>query len=97
MAKPDKKPDPERQERQENQSSEAHGTIRGSKEETFGFLSVANIGLEMGGVILVMTLIGWWIDGKLGSSPWCLIAGVAIGLTGSLYKIFKASQRLMKD
>ena len=40
--------------------------------------------ITAGGMMLVLpSLGGWWLDGQLKSSPWCLIAGGLLGLIAS--------------
>lgn len=72
------------------------GQLEGARRQSFSLMSIANLGLELGGVIILLTLIGWWIDKKLGTSPAFILGGVFIGVTGGMYKVFKASERFMK-
>jgi F0F1-type ATP synthase assembly protein I len=69
--------------------------IRQAQKASLTFASVTTVGLELGGIIGLMTLGGWWIDGKLGTSPWCLLTGAFIGVTGGLYRLFRISRNLM--
>jgi F0F1-type ATP synthase assembly protein I len=39
------------------------------------YYAIAQVGLEM----VVPVALGWWIDDKLGTSPWILVAGVILG------------------
>ena len=49
----------------------------------------AGLGLQLAGSIGIFGLIGWWLDGKLGTSPWILILGVFTGFGAGLYALVK--------
>ena len=36
-------------------------------------------------------LVGYWIDGKFGTSPWGILIGVFVGIGGGLYNLVKES------
>jgi hypothetical protein len=36
------------------------------------------------------TLLGWWLDGKLGHErPWLTLVGAAVGMTGGFISFFR--------
>jgi ATP synthase protein I len=37
---------------------------------------------------------GLWLDGKLGTSPWLLFLGLALGFAAGVVNIYKATRRL---
>ena len=40
--------------------------------------------------VAVFTLLGWWLDGKLEhETPWLLLVGAAVGMTGGFISFFK--------
>jgi len=49
----------------------------------------AGVGCQFGATIVLFAAAGWWLDGKLGSSPWLLIVGVFTGFGGGLYALVK--------
>ena len=49
----------------------------------------AGIGIQYAGTILVTGLLGWWLDGKLGTTPWLLIVGIFTGFIGGLVSMVK--------
>ena len=49
----------------------------------------AGLGLQFAGSIGVFALLGWWLDEKLGTSPWLLLLGVFTGFGGGLYALVK--------
>jgi F0F1-type ATP synthase assembly protein I len=44
--------------------------------------------------ILLFLFLGKWLDERLGTTPWLLIAGVFLGAGASFYSIYR---RLMAD
>ena len=40
--------------------------------------------------VAIFTLLGWWLDGKLGhETPWLLLVGAAVGMTGGFVSFFR--------
>ena len=37
----------------------------------------------------VPPVLGWWVDGKLNTSPWLLVLGTVFGFVASLYQLIK--------
>jgi F0F1-type ATP synthase assembly protein I len=60
-------------------------------------MSLAGAGLELCGAVLVLTLGGWWLDAKWGSSPWLMIGGLIVGTTGGLYNLWRRGSRFFKS
>ena len=50
---------------------------------------MATAGIELGLIFLILALGGWWLDRKLGTSPWLLLLGCAIGIVGGLYRLVR--------
>lgn len=51
---------------------------------------ITNIGLEMA----LPTLLGYWLDGQLGTSPWLLVVGALLGFgVGMLHLLSMAGGR----
>jgi F0F1-type ATP synthase assembly protein I len=48
----------------------------------------AGIGVQFGAVILVFTLAGYWLDKKLGTSPWFLLGCVFVGASAGFYSMY---------
>lgn len=51
--------------------------------------ALAMAGLEMGLVIVALTLFGRWLDGRYGTPPWLTLIGLAMGLVGGTYNVWK--------
>ena len=40
--------------------------------------------------VALFSLLGWWLDGKLGhETPWLLLVGALLGMTGGFISFFK--------
>ena len=60
---------------------------------TKSMASIAMVGWVLVVGVVVGTLAGRYLDGKLDSSPWLLLSGAAIGLTCGLLYIWKTVTR----
>jgi F0F1-type ATP synthase assembly protein I len=47
----------------------------------------AGVGLQFAGTFLLTGWLGWWLDGKLGTSPWLLLVGIFFGAAGGFYSL----------
>ena len=47
----------------------------------------AGVGLQFAATMAAFALLGWWIDGKLGSRPWLLLVGVFAGFGLGFYSL----------
>ena len=45
---------------------------------------------QLAGSVALGTLLGWWGDKKLGTTPWLLVAGALFGIGTGFYAFFKA-------
>jgi F0F1-type ATP synthase assembly protein I len=50
----------------------------------------AGLGFQFAATMLVFGALGWWLDARLGSSPWLLIAGIFLGATGAFIGLLRA-------
>jgi F0F1-type ATP synthase assembly protein I len=37
--------------------------------------------------------LGYWADSRLGTSPWLLVVGAALGMTGGMMQLFRGMGR----
>jgi len=42
------------------------------------------LGLQLAITVVVFFFLGKWLDGKFGTEPWLMLAGLAVGITGGL-------------
>jgi F0F1-type ATP synthase assembly protein I len=49
----------------------------------------SGLGLQFAATVGVFALLGHWLDGRLGSKPGCLLAGVFLGFGLGLYSMTK--------
>jgi F0F1-type ATP synthase assembly protein I len=62
-----------------------------------GWVRYSGVGLELAGATAVLAMLGYWIDGKFGTGPWGILAGVFIGIVGGLYNMVKESLAAVRD
>ncbi len=54
------------------------------------------LGVQLAAVVLVFYFIGSWADGRLNTSPWLMIVGVMVGVTGGLIQFLRTVSGLTK-
>lgn len=52
-------------------------------------LVFATAGIELVGLVGGLTLLGWWVDGALGTLPTLTVVGLTIGTIGGLYRLYQ--------
>lgn len=52
------------------------------------------LGLQLALSVAVFFFIGYWVDGLLGTWPWCTITGAFIGAVGGLIKFIREATAL---
>ena len=62
-----------------------------------GWIRYSGIGVELAGVTAGLALVGYWIDGRFGTSPWGILGGVVIGLVGGLYNLVRESLDAVRE
>lgn len=56
--------------------------------------SLMGLGVQFALAILICLYAGKWLDGKLGTAPWLLVAGVVVGASAGFYSMYRT---LMAD
>jgi F0F1-type ATP synthase assembly protein I len=69
--------------------------------QMFDGLSASSAGLELGIAVAIGALFGVWLDGRLGTAPWMMIAFLVIGLIagfrGVLHAVARAERAARRD
>ena len=60
-------------------------------------LRLTGIGFFIVVCILGGTFAGRWLDGKLETTPWLLITGLAVGLITAGYGVYRMLSPLLQD
>ena len=47
-----------------------------------------SLGTMFGAAVLVFTGAGYWVDGRLGTSPWLAVTGLLLGVALGFYNFF---------
>jgi F0F1-type ATP synthase assembly protein I len=68
------------------------GAARSGKS-FYNALSASSVGLELGLSVVLCVLLGRWLDGKLGTEPWLMIAGIALGLAAGFNSVLRSVRR----
>jgi ATP synthase protein I len=48
-----------------------------------------SIGTSFAASLIVCIGLGYWLDKKLGTSPWLLLAGSSLGVFAGFYQLYK--------
>jgi len=62
-----------------------------------GWVRYSGVGLELAGATAGLALVGYWIDGKFGTTPWGILGGVIIGIVGGLYNMIRESLAAVRE
>ena len=68
----------------------------GTKNPARDFGPFLTMGLQLALSVVAFFFLGYWLDGKFGTSPWCTIGGAALGTTGGLINFLKEATALGK-
>jgi len=58
------------------------------------------LGAQIAGTLAGLTLLGWWLDGRLGTTPWLMLGGIVLAFAGVgalLYRLVKQTNKPAKD
>jgi len=59
--------------------------------------SYLTLGLQLAITVVVFFFLGRWLDGKFGTDPWLMLAGLALGITGGLTAFLMKVSALGKE
>ena len=67
---------------------------RDSTQQQVG--SYAGLGFQLAAAMVVFGGIGYWLDGRLNTTPWLLVVGMLLGATGGMISLIRTSIRNTK-
>lgn len=47
------------------------------------------LGLQLALTVIAFFFIGRWLDSALGTAPWLMLGGIALGVTGGMISFFR--------
>ena len=50
----------------------------------------ATLGLQFALTIVALCGLGWWLDTRWGSTPWCLVVGAILGFVAGFVNLVRA-------
>lgn len=53
---------------------------------------MAELGLRLAGPIVVGVVVGAWLDGLLGTTPWLVLGGALLGVGVTFYQLFDVAR-----
>ncbi len=59
--------------------------------------ALAGAGMELAGVMGVLTVGGWWLDEKYATGPWLMFAGLVAGMVGGTYNVWRIGRKYFGD
>jgi ATP synthase protein I len=66
------------------------GDLAKTTRDAYRTLSLSSVGLEMGIAVIIGVLLGRWLDGKVGTSPWMLLLFTGLGMAAGMKGVFRA-------
>ena len=77
--------------RDDDKEARVQGVLRQTSSELQKVGPMLTASWQLVATILLAALIGWWLDGKLGTAPWLLIAGALFGIAAGLFSFIRAA------
>lgn len=67
------------------------------KRPEYDWMKALEIPFQLAAAVLVGGGMGYWLDTRLGTSPWLMLFFLLAGIGAGLYRIFVDYERLTKD
>ncbi len=55
------------------------------------------VGIQLAVTVVVLFFLGRWLDERLGTSPWLMLAGLLLGIVGGMIKFFRSAIALGRE
>lgn len=62
-------------------------------EQASAYALAFGLGAELVGALAVCGVPGYWLDQKLGTSPWLTLVGVLLGISLGLFQLVRATTK----
>lgn len=62
-----------------------------------GIGAYGTVGLDFAVAVAICLYGGWWLDKKLGTTPWLMIVGLVLGVVVGFNVLYKAAKRLKEE
>jgi ATP synthase protein I len=69
---------------------------RGGKR-FYNVLSASSVGLELGLSVVIGVLVGMWLDGRLGTTPWMMLLWLGFGFAAGFRGVLRAVRRADRE
>jgi ATP synthase protein I len=53
--------------------------------------------IQLAAAVILMLFLGRWLDGKFGTAPWLMLAGLTVGFAAGLYAFLRSVQKLANN
>jgi ATP synthase protein I len=73
------------------------GDVATKTRDVYKALSLSSVGLEMGIAVILGLVVGRWLDGQLGTTPWLLVVFCALGMAAGWKGVFRAMREADRD
>jgi F0F1-type ATP synthase assembly protein I len=70
---------------------------RDARPRGAAYASMMTLGLQLAIAVVAFFFLGRWLDGKLGTSPWLMLAGLAVGAGGGLLSFVRKAVELGRE
>jgi len=74
-------------------SSHAYAPAAQTTRRAYDALSASSVGLELGISVIMGLLLGYWLDTRLGTTPWLMLAFLVLGLVAGFRGVLRAVHR----
>jgi ATP synthase protein I len=62
-----------------------------------GIGTYGTVGLDFAVAVTIGLLGGWWLDKKVGWTPWLTVVGLLLGVAAGFNVLFKAARKLREE
>jgi ATP synthase protein I len=55
------------------------------------------LGLEMAISVVIGMAIGWWLDGRLGTTPWLMVVWIGFGFAAGVRSLWRSAKKMERE